>query len=115
MNRSGLSIALVMSIVLIAAVGSGFAVTYTAITTSTDNVVDYKGNTIDILNSSGTPIGNSVTIAGPTANIVDDQLVVTHKTVWINSYTLKVNAAAAARRATIAAAPIKVEEGAAGR
>lgn len=93
MKGNALLVTVIAALALSAVVGVGFAVTYTAVSTTSGNTLDYAGDTVEIVDSSGNPIQAPLSIAGPTVDHVGNQVVVTHNTVWLSSYKLKVSAA----------------------
>ena len=64
----------VAAVLVAAAVGTGFALTYMSTTTSRDNEVSYDGITLDVLDSSHQPVDGYIPIAGPTVNTVENNL-----------------------------------------
>lgn len=90
MNRKILIAAALLLMISIPSIG--YAVTYNAMTVSTDNTVDYSGDLVEILSNDGsdTPIGSAIQIRGPTQSIVDNVVTVSGSST-IDGYKLKVN------------------------
>ena len=78
MNNKVLAIA-IAAVAVVAAIGTGFAVMYTATTTSSNNVAHYSGNTVDIVDSSGNPVTAPLRIAGPTPDVGGNTTVVSSR------------------------------------
>ena len=95
MSRNGVLALAAGLIMLVAAVGVGFAVVYTATTTSSNNTLNYGGNVLDIQNSNGASLGTSIGISGPESYpIGNNQIRISGGTpVWTNTYLLKVDTA----------------------
>lgn len=84
---------LIAAVVILAVIvpGIGYAVTYTATTTSTDNEMKYSGDTIDIMTDNGTALVESaIELRGPTVS-VDGNIVTVSGSSKIDGYQLKVN------------------------
>ena len=89
MSRNGAILA-VVSILVVASIGTGFALSYYSITTSRDNTIIYDGVTLDIKDNDNHSLSTSIPLAGPTTYLVEDGL--TQITGGCNfSYNLVVN------------------------
>lgn len=97
MNRS-MTMLVAVAVALMSLAGAGYAlVTYTATTISSDNVIAYSGNTVDIVELEATeqgsvwvPITHSLTIVGPQVDIVDNVMSVSRSTTTVSGYSVKV-------------------------
>ena len=91
MNRTSIFAITAVAIVVIAGIGAGFAVTYTATTVSSNNTLHYSGDLIEIVKPDGSTLGNALPIVGPTANVYDNQVTVTEAPTMITGYKLRVD------------------------
>ena len=73
MSRNGAIIA-VVAVLVMASVGTGFALSYLTTTTSRDNTIPYDGITLEVQDNNHKPLGTSIPVVGPTTELTDDNL-----------------------------------------
>ena len=89
MSRNYLVLAIVV-VVVMASVGSGFALSYLSTTTSRNNTVAYEGITLDLQDNDHLSLNTNIPVVGPTTELTDNNL--THISGGCNlSYYLVVN------------------------
>ena len=89
MNRSSMVLG-VVAVLILASVGTGFALSYISTTTSRNNTVQYNGITLDIEDSHEIILSTPLSVVGPTTQQTEGNL--THISGGCSfTYYLKVN------------------------
>lgn len=91
MRKAVLYAITIAAIALVAAVGSGLAVTYTATTISSNNTLSYSGDVIEIVKPDGSTLEGPLPIEGPTANIYENQVIITNNQKMLMGYKLRID------------------------
>ena len=78
-------------ITIVAAIGTGLAVTYTATTTSSNNMLSYSGDVVEVVKPDGDTLNNALSIIGPTVSIYENQAVVTGTQKMMDGYRIRID------------------------
>ena len=84
-------LALIIPVVVIAAIGCGYAWNLASVSVSDENEVSFTPNTVEILNSDDTERTSFLPISNPSATINGNEVTIQRNTTYVTGYKLKVS------------------------
>jgi len=91
MNRTAMIAVAIVAIAVMAGIGAGFAVTYSATTVSSGNTLNYSGDVVEIVKPDGSTLTGALPIVSPTVSIYENQVTVTEGPTMITGYKVRVD------------------------
>ena len=91
MKRTAMFAIVAVIIAFTAVIGTGLAVSYTATTVSSNNTLSYSGDVVEIVKPDGATLDTALPIVGPTANVYENQVIVSEKQTMLTGYKIRID------------------------